>query len=262
MELAFMIAIGIDSGSQNTKAVAVEDGEILGLAAVPTGFEIEPAAKRALEQLLESISAKASEVAAISATGIGRKQIGFAGGEVNEVISAAKGARHVMPGCRVVIDIGAESSRAVYLNENGAIRNYEVNDKCASGGGLFIETAARALEIATEDMGDYSMRHTKAIPMNAQCVVFVESEVISLIHRLETVENIAHGIHAGLAGRVCSMVRRFEINGGVAFIGGAANNSGLVACIEDALGSSVFVPENPGYVSALGAALHAAELCS
>jgi benzoyl-CoA reductase subunit D len=91
-------------------------------------------------------------------------------------------------------------------------------------------------------------------------VVFAESEVVSLIHQKESKEDIACAIHTGISNRINSMVRRVGIEDGIVLIGGTVRNTGLTRCLGDALGREVFVPENTQYISALGAALHAAEL--
>jgi benzoyl-CoA reductase subunit D len=255
-----MITVGIDSASQNTKAVAVRDGSIIAMAKLPTEFDVNEAAKRVFELLLSTAGIHSEEVAVVVATGVGRSRVEFAKGNINEVISAAKGALYVKPDSGIVIDIGAEASRAIRLNQDGTIKNYQVNDKCASGGGTFIETMARALQIDTEEMGSCALKHTKDIPMNAQCVVFVESEVISLIHQNETKENIAHAVHMGICNRVCSMVQRLGITDGIVFIGGPSYNADLVECLKKELGKDIFVPRNSEFISALGAALYAAEI--
>ena len=254
-----MITVGIDSGIQNTKAVALSEWKIIETASIRTEFDATGAANRVYEKLLDLCDLKENAVSAIASTGVGRSAVPFASSNTNEMISAAKGASFINPGCGMVIDLGAEASRVIRLNTDGSIKNYEVNDKCAAGGGTFIETVARVLQIGTEEIGEYSLRYSKDIPMNAQCVVFVESEVISLIHRRESVEDIAHSVLAGVSNRICSMARRLETADRITFIGGPAKNAGLVACLEAALGKSVTVPEHPEYISALGAALYAAE---
>jgi benzoyl-CoA reductase subunit D len=168
--------------------------------------------------------------------------------------------RFTNPGMRLIIDLGAETCRVIKLHTDGQLDSYEVNDKCASGVGTFIETMARALQVATEDMGPLSLQSAKTVPMNAQCVVFAESEVVSLIHQKESKEDIACAIHRGVSNRINSMVRRVGIVDGIILIGGTVRNTGLVKCLQDVLGREVFVPENSQYISALGAALHATAL--
>lgn len=251
------IFIGIDSGSQTTKGVVARQGAILAEASVYTDFDASAAAEAVLEKLLAQSGIARSDAASIAVTGANRQLVTFADTMVNEIVAAATGTHAVLPGARMVLDMGAESSRVISLTDDGAAKAYEINDRCASGAGTFIETCARALEIKPEEMGDYSARHTKDIPMKAQCVVFVESEVISLIHEKETKENIAHGVHLGIANRIGSMFRRLGIQEGIAFVGGPAKNQGLVECLKSDLEQDVTVPDRPEYIVALGAALYA-----
>lgn len=248
--------IGIDSGSQVTKAVAVQQGRIVAKSYAYTEFDGLAAAQAVYDNLIHDAGVTDSAAVRVAATGSGRQLVSFAEAYVNEIVAGATGAHALMPEVQMVLDMGAEGSRVILLDENGAAEAYEINDRCASGAGTFIETCARALEIRPEDMGEYSLRHTKDIPMKAQCVVFVESEVISLIHQRETKENIAHGVHLGISDRLGSMFRRLGMRQGVGFIGGPAKNRGLVQCLEQTLAQPVLVPDEPEYVSALGAALH------
>ncbi|MDR0357197.1 MAG: acyl-CoA dehydratase activase [Clostridiales Family XIII bacterium] len=254
-----MITVGIDSGSQSTKAVVIRDGEIIGKSKTLTEFDATKAAREAYESALKDAGVDEKEVAAISATGAGRLLAEIASSVVNEVSAAARGTHAAVPETELLIDIGAETCRAIRIQEDGGIRNYEINDKCASGAGTFIESMARTLEITTEEMGPASLRHTKDLPMNAQCVVFAESEVISLIHRQEKIEDIAYGVHVGIANRISSLVRRVGITDNITMTGGPARNEGLVDCLSKELGRPVRAAEDPEYVTAYGAALYAAE---
>lgn len=254
-----MITVGIDSGNLNTKAVVLKDGKIISKAMALTDFDANKSAQKVCDLALSNVGIMMNDVAAIAATGAGRNVIEFAKGKVTEVSSAARGIHFVNPNINVIIDLGAEGSRAIKLKPDGKIINFEINDKCASGAGTFVETMARALQVTPEEMGQLSMKHTKDVPMNAQCVVFAESEVVSLIHQNTAKEDIAHAIHKGISSRVCSLVRRVGIVGDIALIGGPGHNIGLVQAIKDDLGKEISVPEDPEYISALGAAIYATE---
>lgn len=254
-----MITVGIDCGSQNTKGVLLKDGKVIARARTSTEFDANKAAQRVYEDLLTDAGIQTDEVLSISATGTGRDIIEFAKTVVNQVDSAARGTLFVKPDTYLVIDMGAESSRVIRLTEDGKVKKYETNDKCASGAGTFIEAMARALQIKTEEMGSYSLRHTKEIVTNAQCVVFAESEVISLIHQQESKEDIAYGIHVGICNRVASLIRRVGITENVTLIGGPGHNKGLVKCMEKVLVRDIFVPKDADYISAIGAALYATD---
>ncbi|MDR1131191.1 MAG: acyl-CoA dehydratase activase [Oscillospiraceae bacterium] len=254
-----MITAGIDCGSQNTKGVVLKDGKLAGKALLPTEFDADLAAQRVLEQALSDAGVKREDVGRIVITGVGRDIIKWGDSEINEVGAAARGARFAVPDTDTVIDMGADSCRVIRLNADGSIVKYEVNDKCASGAGTFIEAMARALQIETEEMGDFSLRHSKELATNAQCVVFAESEVISLIHAKESREDIAYGVHMGIANRVASMIRRVGLTEHFSMIGGPAYNKGLVSCMSKVFGKEITVPENNQYLNAVGAAIFAAE---
>jgi benzoyl-CoA reductase subunit D len=253
-----MITLGIDSGSMNTKGLAFKDGQIAGLLQYPTEFDALAVAQKVRDDLMAQIGAAQGDIAAITATGVGRERVDFASARINEVISAARGGRWLDPQVNMVIDLGAESCRVIKLQADGVVDSYEVNDKCASGAGTFIETMARALQVAVEDMGELSLKHHNEVPMNAQCVVFAESEVVSLIHQKTLKEDIAFAIHKGVCNRINSMVRRVGVVDGVMLIGGTANNRGLLDCLQGTVGKKIAAWPNPAYVSALGAALQAA----
>jgi benzoyl-CoA reductase subunit D len=252
-----MLTVGIDSGNQNTKTAVLSNGKVIGSAVVPTEFDARQAAWSALDKALADASVSRDGVDFIVATGAGRELIDVAQGILNEVGSAAKGARYYFPETEMVIDLGGEGCRAIRLETDGRIKNYEVNDKCASGAGTFIETMARALQISTAEMGGYSLKHTRSVPMNAQCVVFAESEVISLIHNQEKKEDIAYAIHVGICNRINALVRRAGTVQNITMIGGPGMNQGLVECLSEVLRKNVAVCEDTMIASAVGAAIHA-----
>lgn len=251
-----MISIGIDCGSQNTKGVALENGIVLARAKLPTEFDAEYAARQIKTALCTQAGISEKAIQKTIVTGTGRSLINWADETVNEINAAAAAGHFLAPSIEMVIDIGGESCHVIRLDERGSVRCYEVNDKCASGAGTFIEAMARALQIPVENMGICSLNHQKHLVTNAQCVVFAESEVISLIHARETVEDIAYGIHMGIANRIAALVRRIGVPKKLLLIGGPGNNQGLVQCMNECYACEVAVPEYPEYATALGAALY------
>lgn len=255
-----MITVGIDSGNRNTKVVVLKDGEVISRYMTLTGFETNEAATKAYAKALEQVGIKAKDVAALASTGVGRGEIKFANDNVSEVGSAARGARFVLPSVNTIIDLGAEEGRAIKLTSDGKISDFATNEKCAAGAGSFVESMARALQTTVEEMGPLSLKHTKIVPLNAQCVVFAESEVVSLIHQNTAIEDIAKAVHDGVSNRVSSMVRRVGIVDDVALIGGPGKNEGLVQSLREDLDKVIIIPEYPEFISALGAALYAVEI--
>jgi benzoyl-CoA reductase subunit D len=187
------------------------------------------------------------------------KEITFANDTITEVGAAARGAKYYFPNARTVIDVGAEEGRALKCDENGKVIDFAINEKCAAGAGAFTESMARALEVKLEDIGNLSLNSDQEIEMNAQCAVFAESEVVSLIHAKTTKENIARAVHDAISSRITAMVRKVGIEKEIALVGGVARNIGFVDSIKRDLESDVLIPEDPEYIGALGAAIAASE---
>jgi benzoyl-CoA reductase subunit D len=164
----------------------------------------------------------------------------------------------LFPKARTIIDVGAEEARAVKCDDKGIMMDFVVNERCAAGAGAFIEAMARALELKMEDMGPLSLKAERASTINASCVIFGESDVVTLIHRQESKPEIARAVFDAMADRISSMVRRLGVNPDVVLVGGVAKDVGFVASLKRKLGVDLSIPENPEYVGAYGAALIAA----
>jgi len=160
-----------------------------------------------------------------------------------------------------VADVGAEEGRAAKVDEKGNVVDFAMNEKCAAGAGAFIEAMSRALETPLEQLGPLALSSNKSIPMNAQCTIFAESEVVGLIHAKTEKKDISKAIHDAIAARIVSMVRRIGVNPDVVMIGGVAYNPGFVAALRRELGlEKVYIPDMPEYGAAVGAAAVAAKI--
>jgi benzoyl-CoA reductase subunit D len=255
-----MITAGIDVGAKTIKVVVLDNGEPLAKRMVLAGLDTHAALDEVFGAALEDAGGVAVEdIACIMGTGTGRSEVTIAHDHVTEVSAAAKGAWSLFPSARTVIDVGAEEGRAVRCNEAGRIEDFAVNEKCAAGAGTFTEAMARALEVDLEELGQMSLRSTQAVPMNAQCTVFAESEVVSLVHAKTPKEDISRAVHDAMASRITSMVRKVGFVKDVVLIGGMARNVGFVNSIQRGLETDCLIPDEPEYVGALGAALIAAD---
>ncbi len=254
-----MITAGIDMGAKFIKVLLLKDGEIMAKAQEMAGFEPVEAAEKAFSKALSESRLSKEDVNAIFATGAGRKAAPFAQDSITEVGAAARGVTHSHPSVRTIIEVGAEEGRAVKCNEQGKVEDFAINEKCAAGAGSFTEAMSRALEVPLDEFGRISLTSSKSIPMNAQCAVFAESEVVSLVHAKTPKADIARAVHDAIASRIVSMVRRVGINNDVALIGGVSYNPGFVDSLNRGLETTVIIPENAEYTGALGAAIVAAE---
>lgn len=253
-----MITAGVDCGAKTVKVVVINDGRVVGKSLVMAGVDTRAAAEQAYDEALRQAGLTRSHVQKVCATGSGRLQAGFHTQEVTVVSADASGAVHLLPGARTVIDVGAEEARAIRVDDSGKVVDFAINDKCAAGAGAFVEAMARALEVELEEIGALSLQSSRSVPMNAQCVVFAESELVSLVHAKTPKPDMARAIHDAIADRIVSMVRRVGLEPEVVLIGGLARNAGFVHSLSRGLGVEVRLPQDPEFVGALGAAMIAA----
>ncbi len=254
-----MITAGVDCGSKNIKIIILKDKKIAGQSLMLAGIDTGSTAKEAYDEALKVAGISSSQVKKVISTGAGKNECQFADDNVTEVGANARGIIHLYPNVRTAIDVGAEEGRAIKVNARGKVVDFTINEKCAAGAGAFTEAMARALEVELEELGKLALQSTQAIPMNAQCTVFAESEVVSLVHRKTSKADMSRAIHDAIADRITSMVRRVGIEHEIALIGGVARNVGFVKSLNEDLETEVIIPEGPEFVSALGAALIATD---
>lgn len=253
-----MLTAGIDMGAKNIRVVILKDGQVIARKERPAGFDTTESAKAVFADAVAAAGISLEQIERIAATGAGRETAPYKHETVTDVGAAAKGAVSLNPAVRTVIDVGAEEGRAIKADESGKVIDFAVNEKCAAGAGSFTESMSRALEVPLEEFGPLSLKSTSTTPMNAQCAVFAESEVVSLLHAKTPKQDIARAVHDAIADRIISMARRVGINPEVMLVGAVSRNAGFVASLKRGLERDVIVPENAEYVGAYGAALVAA----
>ncbi len=255
-----MITAGIDCGAKNTKTIIIKDRKIVGKGKVLTGFDHKKAVEKSLTMALNDAGISQTDIQKIYGTGSGKKAIKIADDSVNDIQAMSKGAQYFFPNARTIIDVGAEEGRAAKIDEKGNPVDFVLNEKCAAGAGAFIEAMARALEVTIEEMGPLCLQSKKEIPMNAQCAIFAESEVVGLIHAETNKADISKAIHDSMASRVVSMIRRIGVNEDLVMIGGVGYNPGFMAAMQRELKvQKIYIPDEPEYGAAVGAAVVAAE---
>lgn len=248
--------MGIDIGSSACKAVILKDAdEIVGTFKVAVGTGTS-GPDRAFEGVLNAANLSADQLDYILATGYGRNTFARADAQMSELSCHAKGAYYLFPDVRTVIDIGGQDVKVIQI-DNGAMVNFQMNDKCAAGTGRFLDVMAGILEVDVSDLAGLAEKSTKRIAISSTCTVFAESEVISQLATGEKKEDIVNGIHYAITARVVGLARRVGIRDRVVMTGGVAQNEGVVKALQDQLEHEVFTSPLSQYVGALGAALYA-----
>ena len=256
-----MIAAGCDIGSLSAKAVILENGNILATAVMPAGTSPPESARAVIDKASEAAGIASKRVENVIATGYGKDMVSFANGTESEIVCHAKGAFRINPKTRTIIDIGGQDSKVIRVDGNGKVVRYFYNDKCASGTGRFLEVMAEALEVGLEDMGSLSEQSSGELIISNQCVIFAETEVVSLINEGKQVPDIIAALHRAMAGRVASMAIGIGVEDDVVMTGGVAKNSGLFSALSSSLKKELVPVDtiDPQITGAFGAALIAAE---
>ena len=255
-----MIVAGIDIGSLSTDTVILDENKnILSYSIVHTGASSKKACNTSFEEAIDRAKVKKRDIDYVLSTGYGRKGVDFANDQITEITCHARGLHFLHPQTRSIIDIGGQDSKAIAINDRGKVVKFAMNDKCAAGTGRFLEVMARALEIELEEMGDLSLQSDEVVSISSMCTVFAESEVISLIADDKPVKDIINGINLSISGRVLGLLDRVGTKEVISMSGGVAKNIGVVKAIEEKLEVSLYIPEEPQIMGALGAALIALE---
>jgi predicted CoA-substrate-specific enzyme activase len=256
--IAVAYAAGVDVGSTQTKAVVIDEaGTIVGRSLLDTGANVIKAAESSYVAALEQGGIDEEEVEYIIGTGYGRYRVTFGNSQVTEISCHGRGAVHLFPETRTVVDMGGQDTKAIAVNAKGEITDFCMNDKCAAGTGRFLGAAAAALDIPIDDLGPVSLQSTKPIKISTTCTVFAESEVLAWIGKGKKIEDILWGVHKSIASRSAGLMRRVGINDEVTFTGGVTRNKGMVKALEDRIDKPLNISEDCHYMGALGAALFA-----
>lgn len=250
-----MASGGVDVGSITTKAVLIEGGEALSRALHPTGLDAAGTALLALENCCAAAGVPREKVRSVAVTGSGRRAVPFSTKSVTEIMAFARGARHLLPATRTAVDLGGQGIRVILMNNQGVVVKFLTNDKCSSGTGCFLDVMAAALDTKTEELGRLALASKLHHNISNTCTVFAESEVVSLVARGKSREDIIAGLLDAMAAKVKMMVNQLGLKREVFFGGGVARNTGAVRALETALGAPLHVPHDPEVVGALGAAL-------
>ena len=247
---------GIDIGSLSCDAVIInEEAKLVASAVMPTGANNHTAIAAATTAILEEAGLQEADLSALTSTGYGRENVAKRDKSVTEITCHAKGAHHLFPNTRLVIDIGGQDSKSIALSAKGKVMDFAMNDKCAAGTGRFLEVMARTLEVGLDDLGGLAAQSDEELAISSMCTVFAESEVVSLVSQGKSVPNIVQGLCRAIGQRTFSLARRVGLEQEVTMTGGVAKNSGVVRALEGLLEMSINIPEEPQIVGALGAAL-------
>ena len=253
--------IGIDIGSTCAKTVVLnEKKEFIQEFVQPTGWSSVDTAEEILQKLKLAGINLSDDPSCCVATGYGRISVPYADKAVTEITCHARGAHFLNPEVRTVIDIGGQDSKVIRLDENGAVANFVMNDKCAAGTGRFLEMMARTMEMDLDQMSEAGLTYKEDITISSMCTVFAESEVVSLIAQNKETDDIVHGLNKAVASKTAALAKRVGGEERYMMTGGVSKNKGLVKTLEEKLGTTLVISDKAQLCGALGAALFAMDM--
>ncbi len=248
-----MKTIGLDIGSTTLKCVVIdEDAHILyksyqrhmsRTAATASAFLREIARRFPGEDMLLSVSGSAG-MGLCEKTGLPF---------VQEVYATRIAAGRLAPGTDVVIELGGEDAKILFLTGGFEMR---MNGTCAGGTGAFIDQMAGLMNITVTELNDLSRRHDRVCTIASRCGVFAKSDVQPLLNQGTRREDIAAGIlQAVVSQTVGGLSQGRKIRGNVLYLGGPLTFlSELRRFFDDTLSVRGVCPENALYYVALGTA--------
>lgn len=260
------VTAGIDVGTGAVKAVLmrVEDGKADWLArSLWRVRQRDPMelARVAFDQALAEAKLTEREVDYVATTGEG-ESVPFHTGHFYSMTTHARGAIHLEPQTRAVLDVGALHGRAISTDERGKVLNYKMTSQCASGSGQFLENIARYLGIAQDEIGSLSEQADNPEVVSSICAVLAETDVINMVSRGISAANIIKGIHLSMASRLVKLLKSIGLKSDLVMVtGGLALDAGLVAALNEEIGNmkgmAVTVRSHPDsqFAGAIGAAL-------
>jgi predicted CoA-substrate-specific enzyme activase len=252
-----MYYIGVDVGSVSTDVVIIDSFKrILASGIKPSGSCGKDTASALVEELFISMGKPFRESPSfVVSTGYGRKNVENMDKAITEITCHAVGAKHLFPETDTVLDIGGQDSKAIKLDKNGMVSDFQMNDRCAAGTGRFVEVMASVLETDLAELNGLYFEPGEAVNMSATCTVFAESEIISLLNDGVSKSRITKGLFRSIAERSIQLLSIINPGSNLTLTGGVPKNRALVEEIRLSFKGNLNIPPDPQSVGALGAAL-------
>ncbi len=250
---------GCDIGSTTGKAVILdENGAVAASVIIPSEIDPEDTSRIVMEKACSMIGVvrDSGDLAYLVGTGYGRNEVPFANENISEISCHAMGVFACDPAIKTIVDIGGQDLKGISVAEDGSVLEFAMNDKCAAGTGRFFEAMSRVFRMSLDDFSLLSLNARKTIPVTAQCSVFAESEVISLLAKKQPPSDVAAGIQAAVAKRCFTLLKRIGIREKLTVTGGCAKNAGLMKALGELLRMEIAsLSVDPQLMGALGAAV-------
>ena len=247
---------GIDIGASAAKLVLIDsEGQIAARAVRRSGIDYAQTAEACMYEALDMAQLDRDQVAASYSTGYGRDNVSWVDGKMTEIACHGRGAHFCLGRAMTIIDIGAQDSKVIHLDDAGRRVGFKMNRKCAAGTGSFLEEIALRLDLPVEKLNGLAESSTSEVSLGSFCTVFAATEILAKIRAGQKVEDIVKGAFRSVVKRISEMD---VVQADLVMTGGViAHNPYLAKLVEESFGCPVYVPPEPQFAGALGAALFA-----
>ncbi|NQE05088.1 hypothetical protein C5S32_04385 [ANME-1 cluster archaeon GoMg1] len=255
------LTAGIDSGSTTTKAVIMQDDEVLGATWTPTGDVIKTG-ERVFAKALEIAGVKREDIEAIGTTGYGRYGLGehFNADLVQEELTVNSKAAMYLAGIEkgeaMIIDIGGMDNKIITAKD-GIPDNFTMGGICAGASGRFLEMVARRLGVDVVEMGELALEgDAHKVKTDSYCIVFGIQDLVSALSSGARREDVAAAACHSVVEQVKEqLLQEIDLRQPAIEVGGTSLVKGVPVAMNDVLGFDVIVPKYPQYIGAVGGAL-------
>ena len=251
-------SLGLDIGSTYTKGVLLDGAQrIVARHMQASGAQLQRAATQMRERIVALAGLADDDIGYCITTGFGRHQVDERDLQVTDLTAAARGAAHLYPGTRTILDIGGQTMKASRIDDAQKVRPFRLNDKCASGTGMFLEKTVRYMGYDTDQIEGMLDAATEAASISGVCTVFAESEVINHLSNGVSPDDIMLGAGMSLMSRSVQLLKRVKIEPELTLVGGILRWGRIAEAIALHLKMPVNVPDGdlPQYCAALGCAI-------
>ncbi|MDD6484830.1 MAG: acyl-CoA dehydratase activase-related protein [Clostridiales bacterium] len=249
--------MGIDVGSTTVKVVVLDENDNTLFARYRRHFsDIKSTVAGLFDEVSQVVEGREFTVVITGSGGLLLSEtlgLDF----VQEVIANKTAIQKYLPDTDVVIELGGEDAKILYLS--GGLEQ-RMNGTCAGGTGSFIDQMSILLKTDADGLNALAQEHKIIYPIAARCGVFAKSDVQPLLNEGAAKEDVAASIlQAVVTQTISGLAQGRPIKGNIVFLGGPLHFlPQLRRQFEETLkenAKSFTTPENAQLFVAMGAAL-------
>ena len=212
------VNVGIDIGSTTVKIVVVRDGEIIHKHYERHFSKVREKAVelvRAARELIGEDTPLRCSITGSAGLGVAKAaDIDF----VQEVFATRKAVGVHVPQADVVIELGGEDAKIVFLT--GQLEE-RMNGSCAGGTGAFIDQMAVLLDVTPSELDELAQGAERIYTIASRCGVFAKSDIQPLLNEGARKEDVAASIFQAVVNQtIAGLAQGREVKGDVLFLGG------------------------------------------